>query len=572
MIILLLVFSILSCRHKKEADIILINGKIITVDSTFSVREAIAVAGDKILAAGSDEEIKSCSGKNTMIIDLKGKTVLPGLIDAHLHPDAAAVSELREEIPDVNNIGELLQWISSKAAEKKKGEWIIFQKFFFTRMKEMRMPALEELDKAAPDNPVFLNGSFGGHINSCAMRVSGISSASSDPGIIINGKTGRPTGFIRASAFHLLNIPKAEPISVTEWVDAFRKMMSKYNQSGITSVFAGTGNMKTFETYRHLADSNLLTVRIFQNILYPPGDTITYESVSNYLRKFNEVTGSGNEWVRVGPLKVFLDGGILTGTAYMKDPLNTNALNIFHFEDPSYRGIINLSREQLYSIVSAATDNGWSFTAHATGDSSTSMLIDVYNEVNRKTSVRDKRFSVIHGNFFDEQVQDRMKEMNVYANIQPAWYFKDADAMLKIHGEDKMRIFQPYRSMINKGIILNGGSDHMVKLDADASINPYNPFTAMWSMVTRKTIYGSVIMPEEAISREDAIKCYTINNARASFEENIKGSLEAGKLADMVIISNDILTCNPDSIRNIKALMTILGGKIVWDAGKTASH
>lgn len=572
MIILLSLLTSLSCRHKAEADIILINGKIITVDSAFSVHEAIALAGDKILATGSDEEIKSYSGRNTIVIDLKGKTVLPGLIDAHLHPDAAAVSELREDIPDVENIDELLDWIGAEAAEKKKGEWIVFQKFFFTRMKEMRMPSLEELDKAAPDNPVFLNGSFGGIINSCAMKVSGISSGSSDPGVIKNSKTGKPTGFIRASAFQLLNIPKAEQLSREEWIDAFQKMMSKYNQSGITSVFAGTGNMKTVETYRHLADSNMLTVRIFQNILYTPGDTITYESVSNYLKKFNEVTGSGNEWVRVGPLKVFLDGGILTGTAYMKEPLNTNALNIFHFENASYRGVSNLSKEQLLSIVSAANDAGWSFTAHATGDASTGMLIDVYNEVSSKSSIKSKRFSVIHGNFFDEQVQVRMKEMNVYANIQPAWYFKDADAMLRIHGEDKMRIFQPYRSMISKGIILNGGSDHMVKLDADASINPYNPFTAMWSMVTRKTINGTVIMPEEAISREDAIKCYTINNARASFEENIKGSLEPGKLADMVIISSDILTCNPDSIRNIKALMTILGGKIVWDALQTASH
>jgi hypothetical protein len=157
-----------------------------------------------------------------------------------------------------------------------------------------------------------------------------------------------------------------------------------------------------------------------------------------------------------------------------------------------------------------------------------------------------------------------MAGMGVYANMQPAWFYKDAVAMDSILGSEMLKIFHPYRTMIDAGIMINGGSDHMVKWDANASINPYNPFLAMWTMVTRTTGNGSVIMPSEAITRQEALKAYTINNAYATFEESLKGSIEPGKLADMAVLSDDILTCPEDSIKDIKCLMTILDGKIIY--------
>ena len=159
-----------------------------------------------------------------------------------------------------------------------------------------------------------------------------------------------------------------------------------------------------------------------------------------------------------------------------------------------------------------------------------------------------------------------MSEMGVYADIQPAWFFKDADLLQVVLGESRMETFHPYKSLVNAGVVVNGGSDHMVKVDPDLSINPYNPFTAMWSVVTRKTESGSVFNPEQGISREDALRMYTINNAYASFEEKQKGSIEAGKFADLVVLSADLLTCAKDSIRLIKPILTMVDGKIVYDA------
>ena len=160
----------------------------------------------------------------------------------------------------------------------------------------------------------------------------------------------------------------------------------------------------------------------------------------------------------------------------------------------------------------------------------------------------------------------KMARMRVYADMQPAWFFKDTDVLQKVLGSDRLRAFHPYRSLVKAGVVVNAGSDHMVKSDPDLSINPYNPFTAMWSMITRKTEKGTLFNPEQAITRQDALKMYTINNAYASFEEDVKGSIEAGKFADLVILSDDILTCPEDSIRKIKPLMTIVNGKTVFDS------
>ena len=161
-----------------------------------------------------------------------------------------------------------------------------------------------------------------------------------------------------------------------------------------------------------------------------------------------------------------------------------------------------------------------------------------------------------------------MSELGVYADMQPAWFYKDADAMEYILGEKRIETFHPYRSLIDAGVIINGGSDHMVKLDATTSTNPYNPFLAMWTMITRTTERGTVIMPSEAISREQALKIYTINNAYASFEESLKGSIEPGKVADMAVLTDDLLTCSVDQIKNIKSDLTLMGGKVVYSSGR----
>lgn len=554
-----------------SADLILLNGKIVTVDQHFTIAEAVAIKKDKIIAVGSNKEIRKLANKRTKIIDLEGRTVIPGLIDAHAHPESASLSELEEEIPDVHTIGELLNWIKSQTIRKKQGEWIIFPKLFFTRLKESRQPSLNELDSVAPDHPVFLNGSYGGMINSAAMRASGINEKSTDHGIIRDKKTGLITGLIRSSVFKLLNLPLNKPLSFQEKQEALQAMLKRYNQFGITSICSGSGDYESFVMYLDLSKKNKLTTRIFQNIFLNSRPGTTIKTLIDTLRTFKYVTGYGDEMVRIGALKIGLDGGILTGTAYLREPWGDKAFEIFGIDDTTYRGVLYYSREEVLSIVRVANELNWKFTAHCTGGGGVDLLLNVYEEANRIKPIKKRRFSIIHGNFYTKEAIRRMSELGVYADMQPAWFYKDADAMKYILGEKRIQTFHPYRSLIDAGVIVNGGSDHMVKLDANTSINPYNPFLAMWAMVSRTTERGTVIMPSEAISRKQALKMYTINNVYASFEESVKGSIEPGKLADMAVLSDDILTCSMDQIKNIQSDLTFLGGKIVYSSGKIKS-
>ncbi|MBK7713668.1 MAG: amidohydrolase [Bacteroidales bacterium] len=565
LILLIIIITQPGCNSMKYADLILLNGKIVTVNKEFAICEGVAISNNKIMAAGTNGEMRKLSGNKTQIVDLKGRTVIPGLIDSHLHPESASVSELETEIPDVHTIEQLLNWIRSSAINSGSGSWVILQKFFPTRLIEMRQPTLAELDSVAPDHPVFLNGSFGGMINSKAMQLSGITSETSDPGVIKDNRTGAPTGFIRSSAFALLKVPRQRELSPAEREKALVKMLARYNQYGLTSLISGTGSPESLKMYRNLADRKMLTTRISLNMLLPEMEKVTRESVTEMVKKYNGITtADGDEWVRLGSLKVFLDGGILTGTAFMKEPWGTKAVSIFGIEDPDYLGVVNFTRQELADIVSVANEYNWSFTAHATGEASVERLLDVYDEVNRKKSIKERRFSIIHGNFFSDESIKKMMELGVYANLQPAWFYKDSEAMEMILGSEKIIIFHPYRTMTDAGVMINGGSDHMVKWDATSSINPYNPFLAMWTMVTRTTERGNQITASEALTREEALKAYTINNAYASFEESLKGSIEPGKLADLVVLSDDILTCPEDKIKEIKSLLTILDGKVIY--------
>jgi len=567
MLILLLIHF--ACKPVPSADLILLNGKVVTVDKNFTIAEAVAISKDRIVAVGTNNKIRKLAGSQTKIIDLSGKTVVPGLIEGHLHPESAAISELYEEIPDLHTIGELLTWIKGQTLKKEKGEWIIFPKFFSTRMKELRQATLTELDSVAPFHPVFLNGSYGGMINSAAIKVSGITNKDVNRGILIDEKTGRITGFIRGSAFNLLKIPARKQLTSQERVNALQAMLKRYNRYGITSLISGSGDSEAFAMYQDMSKKNELTTRICLDIALQMGaGSITAEKVREKLKSLKYVTADGDEWVRIGPLKVILDGGILTGTAYLQEPWGYKAREIFGIEDPDYRGVLNYSREDLLAIVSVANELNWSFTAHSTGGGGVDLLLDVYGEVNRLKPIKERRFSIIHGNFFSEEAIKHMVDLGVYANMQPAWFYKDADAMEYILGEKRIQSFHPYRSLFNAGVVVNGGSDHMVKWDANTSINPYNPFLAMWTVITRTTERGTVIMPSEAISREEALKMYTINNAYASFEESLKGSVEPGKLADLTILSDDLLTCPVDQIKNIESELTLLGGKIVYSSGK----
>ena len=557
--------------YKKSsfADIVLLNGKIATVDKVFSLAEGIAIEGSKIIEVGSETEIRKYINTDTTVINLNQRTVIPGIIDAHLHPEQASLSELDGEIPNIRSIDELLQWIKIQTETKTRNEWIIIPKFFFTRLKEKRYPTLVELDTAAPTHPVFLNGSFGGMINSAGMSISNINNNTTGSGVLKNSK-GSPNGVLRRSAFKLLNIPFEEPYSEEQQADALVEMLKAYNHYGITSICSGAGDLQTLKMYHDLKKKNKLTCRVNINIRVPL-DLKKSDSTEHILEtpaKLGFKTGDGDSSVRIGALKIILDGGILTGTAYMREPWGKKAKDVFGFEDPEYKGTLNYSFDELVKIISLAARSGWKFAAHCTGGGGVDLLLDAFEKVNESIPLKGKRFAIIHGNFFTSEAIIRMKDLGIYADIQAAWFYKDADAMKDILGEKRVNQFLPFRSLLNAGVVINGGSDHMVKYDADTSINPFNPFLAIWSMVTRKTENGNIINKDEVISRQDALKIYTINNAYASFEESSKGSIEMGKLADISVLSHDLLTCPEDQIKKIKSVLTMVGGRIVHNSGE----
>ena len=560
----LLLFT--GCTGPKEtADAVYFNGKIVTVDSAFTITQAIAIKGEHILALGADREVLKYSGPQTKKVDLEGHTVVPGLIEAHAHPETASLSELEEPLPNPRTVGELLDWIRSEAAGKPAGAWIIHPKLFATRLRELRPPSLAELDSVAPANPVFLDGSFGGSVNSAAMRVSGITEKTEHPGLLRDPESGRHNGKIRFTAFALFKKPEPAPLSTEKFAEALCNMFARYNRVGFTSFASGALLPGETRVYDHLKEQNLLTIRAFLNIQVPfEFQGLALEEIRKEIAGLGPHTGAGDEWVRIGALKTILDGGILTGTAFLSEPWGPKAREIFGVVDPEYRGFARATAEQFASLVQAGAEAGWKMTAHATGGGTVELMLEGYEQANRSVPIPPLRCSIIHGNFFTPETIDRMKALNIIADLQPAWFYKDSDALLYILGPDRVRPFHPYRSLIDGGVRISAGSDHMVILDDKESINPYSPWLGMWTMVTRTTERGTAVFPEEAITREEALRCYTINNAYASFEEQLKGSLEPGKLADLAVLDEDYLTCPAERIKDIQVRLTMVGGRVVY--------
>jgi predicted amidohydrolase YtcJ len=548
-------------------EVIYYNARIATLDGSSGSAEALAIEGGRFVAVGRGEDVLALSGAATRKVDLGGRRVVPGLIEAHAHPEEASISELESEIPDVRSIGGLLDWIAGQAAAQPRGSWIVHPKMFPTRLAEMRPPTLAELDAAAPDHPVFLDGTYGGTVNSAALRASGITAATSHPGILKDG-AGRPNGQIRQAAFSLLKRPKRKAPSLEERATALAGLFDRYHSLGFTSLTSGAAGPEEIALYQYMRRKALLNMRVFLNIyLDLPAGRRSLQEIRKELGLLGYSTGFGDEWLRIGALKTILDGGILTGTAYLREPWGTRAGEVYGIEDPAYRGMPRFETGELIALVQASAERGWKLAAHATGGGAVDQLLDACEAVDPATPIAPLRFSVIHGNFFTPECIQRMRRLEIVADVQPAWFYKDADAMQAILGPERIRAFNAYRSLIEAGVVVSAGSDLMVKLDAATSINPYNPWLGMWSMVTRKTERGSVIVPEEAVSREQALRCYTINNAYSSFEENLKGSIEPGKLADFAVLDRDYFHCPEDEIKEIRSVLTVVGGRVVYEGG-----
>jgi predicted amidohydrolase YtcJ len=564
----ILLFSLSSSLLAEEADLILHHGKIITVDKQFSIQEAMALKGNHILRVGRNKDVFELRGNHTRLLNLSGKTVVPGLIDSHVHPSEACMTEFDHPIPQMETIQDVLDYIRSRAGELKHGDWIQVQQVFITRLREQRYPTREELDRVAPYNPVVFSTGPDASLNSLALKLSGIDKnfrvTDGGPGYVEKDpQTGEPTGILRSCTRYVKSHPSGRQPTERDHYERILQLFNDYNSVGITSIGDRDASAAEVQRYRQLLSNSDLKLRV--SISHHIDTLGPVEEIQAKIRKVAEdPLSKADSMARIVGIKTYLDGGMLTGSAYMRDPWGVS--KIYSITDPAYRGVLFIPRERLLPIVQATIQSGLQFTAHSVGDGAVHTLLDVYEEINRRMPIRETRPCITHSNFMSQEAVGKLAELGVVVDIQPAWLYLDTRTLVAQFGYERLRYFQPLRSIFESRGIAGGGSDHMQKIGSLRSINPYNPFLGIWVTLTRHAKwYDGTLHPEEALSREQAIRFYTINNAYILFRDQQIGSLEAGKLADFVVLDTDILTCPVDSVKDITVLKTYFDGKLVFE-------
>lgn len=561
-------------RAAEQADLVLHHGKIVTVDRQFAIAQAVAIHGERILAVGGNEEILKLAGPKTAQVDLGGKTVLPGLIDSHVHPLTAAVSEFDHVVPEMETIDDVVKYLKSRAAVVPEGQWLRLEQVFITRLRNGRYPTRQELDGAAPRHPVVYSTGPDAMLNSQALERLGIGKGYrvSDglPGVVeLDPATQEPTGMLRGCGRLIKFTPWEKTATADERRECLRKMLASYNAVGITGIIDRETHNEDLLLYQELKDRGELTCRTFLTYFVdaktpldqaqPPWDEIeagVRHAARHRLHQYNNLL-----WLR--GLKIYLDGGMLTGSAYMLKPWGVS--KIYAITDPEYRGLKFVEPEPLYRIAKLALENDLQLTAHTVGDGAVHALIDAYERVNGDFPVQPKRPCISHCNFMSLEAIERMQRLGIVADLQPAWLYLDGATLRQHFGDERLTYFQPYKTIFERGVVVGGGSDHYIKLDSMTANNPYNPFLGMWITLQRLPRWTNApLHAEQRITREQAVRLYTLNNAYLTFEEKEKGSLEAGKLADLIVLDRDILTCPTDDVKQIEVEQTYLGGKRVY--------
>ncbi len=549
---------------------ILRNAKVVTVDAKFSLAEAIAVRGDKILAVGRNADIGKLAGPNTRVMDAKGHTVIPGLMDSHTHPSGASMYEFDQPVPEMESIADVLAYIKSRATVVTEGQWIVLQQVFITRLKEQRYPTRAELDAAAPKHPVAFRTGPDASVNTLALRLNKIDRdyqiPDGVPGKIEKDANGEPTGILRtAGNYFKTGNTGARSATEAERDERLLALFRDYTSVGLTSICDRNAGPGDIERYRKLRDKGALPLRV--SCSHAVGSLGKLESITESIHAVarHPLHTNGDDWLRVIGIKMFLDGGMLTGSAYMRQPWGVS--EIYSITDPQYRGVLFIPKERLKPMVRAAVESGLQFTAHSVGDGAVHTLLECYDELAKEgLPVRETRGSITHCNFMSKEAVETAARLGVVVDIQPAWLYLDARTLTKQFGYDRLRYFQPLRSIFAAGGVAGGGSDHMQKIGSLRSVNPYNPFLGMQTAITRRAKWHEgQLHPEEALTREQALRFYTINNAKILFKEDTTGSLEPGKLADFAVIDTDILTCPEEKIAGTQVLLTMVGGKAVWE-------
>lgn len=548
-------------------DAVFVGGRVLTVDAEFRIAEALAVREGKVVATGTSADLRALARPGvTEVRDLGGRMVLPGLIDSHVHAPAAAVFEFDHEIPDMETIRDVLDYIAARARVVPEGGWISLQQVFITRLREARFPTRAELDAAAPRHAVNFRTGPDNMLNTLALRKCGFDRAwavaDGGPGYLEKDAAGEPTGLVRGLSRYIKMGPVGRAPNEAQHRERLQALFRDYNRTGFTAVADRGATPESIRHYERLRADGGLTVRVALSQTFA-----TVGTTEGMFAAIDRIAASPlrrpDPWLKLIGTKIWLDGGMLTGSAYMLAPWGKN--ENYGIRDETYRGVLNVPPERLVELVRRVAGHGMQFTAHAVGDAAGAVLLDAYEAVDRDTPLRGLRMGITHSNFMTGENVVRAAKLGVVLDIQPIWLHLDARTLVQQFGYERLRWFQPLKSILAAGGMAGGGSDHMLKIGDRRAINPYNPFLAIWTTVTRRAKwYEGRLHPEEALTRREAIEFYTRNNAHLLFWEKDLGSLEPGKRADFIVVDRDLLTCAEDDLKETRVLETWVEGKNVF--------
>ena len=535
--------ALMSC-YLEKADLILYNADIITVNPNQPSAEAIAISGDKIIGVGSNEDIMNLSSAYTKKINVGGKIITPGFIDAHSHPAGAGRSHLRNVDCDLRSIEEIKNAIFERSKKTPKGEWISGFKYDDTKTKEKRYINNIDLDEVSPDHPVIIThrGGHTAYVNSLALKIAGIDEKTPDPkggNIERDLETGNLNGRLLETATYLVEKFIPNQFTRSDYQAGVKLISEMLSKSGITSVTdAGTG-VKSLQAFEDAYESGELKTRVYCMIR-----GYAFDEVNGSGKK----TGYGDEWVRVGAVKLVCDGSISERTARLSKP---------YIGRPDYYGIIINNEDEIYEEAIKAHSNDWQIGVHANGDVGIDITLRVFERLQKEKYRKDPRFRIEHCTIINESLVQRIKTLGVIPNPFSTYVYFHGEKM-KEYGKERLENMFAVRSFLDAGIPVTQTSDYPP--------GPFEPMMAIQSSVTRTDYTGQVWGPSQKISVEEAIKVATINGAYASYEENIKGSIKIGKLADLTILGQDPRETDPMSIIDIPIERTMVGGKWVYES------
>lgn len=562
-----LVVGVASVPAQEPADLVLLGGKIITLDRQERVVSALAARAGKIIAVGTDAEIQPLIGPRTEVVRLSGQSVVPGFIESHCHAVGVATGALDQTYAELTSIAEIQDWVRKAAVDLPLDRWIEVPRNEITRLKERRFPTPAELDAACTTHPVLFNAvSNKWTLNSRGFERLGLLEPGSklSDGEILRDESGKPLLLRGGTATIRRMFPTPAARSRDEIRSSLAKVLRQYNRVGITSIFERATNPSDLGYFRELQAANQLTTRVTATFRF---SAKTAEAVERFASSLAPQPGGGDDWIRPGPLKITVDGGIHWATTRLSEPYGQKRVDFYRLPDASYRGEQFYTVDEMTTVFATAERLGWQMSCHVTGDEGTRRVLEALARVAEKMpSVKKRRFTLIHAYFPSPEIVQQCRELGVGVDTQGYLYYKDADFIADIYGPSWAERFIGLSDWVNGGVPVGLNADHMIGLDPNHAMNSFNPLLMLSIAVGRKTIAGNVHGARQKLSRLDALRTITQWPAWLSFDEQRLGTLEIGKLADLTILSGDYLSCPEDEIARLKVQRTIVDGRTVFGA------